>query len=69
MPINFNVNPVVNNKINKNSQEPLSVSKMGINELVDTPCDLLEEANLDKIKYDRISSTTYRLGVIYVYIQ
>ena len=51
MPINFNVNPVVNNKINKNSQEPLSVSKMGINELVDTPCDLLEEANLDNSTY------------------
>ena len=50
MAMSFNVKSVINIKTNKISQNPLSVSKLGINELVDDPCDLIEEANIDKFE-------------------
>ena len=32
---------------NKSSQNTLTISKMGINEVVETSCDLIEETNTD----------------------
>ena len=50
MAMSFNVKSVINNKTIENSQNPLLVSKMGINELVDHSCDLnIEETNIDNI--------------------
>ena len=45
--MNFNVTYAENNKINITSQNTLTVSKMVINEVVDTSCDLIEETNID----------------------
>ena len=45
--MNFNVTYAANNKINITSQNTLTVSKMVINEVVDTSCDLIEETNID----------------------
>ena len=47
--MSFNVKFVINIKANENSQNTLLVSQLGINELVDDPCDLIEEANIDNI--------------------
>ena len=51
MAMSFNVKSVISNKTIENSQNPLLVSKMGINELVDHSCDFIEETNIDKNIY------------------
>ena len=45
--MSFNVTYAVNNKINYSSQNTLTVCEMGINEVVDLSCDLIEETNID----------------------
>ena len=47
MAVNFNVTSVINIDENKTSQDPLSVSQLGFNEIVEDFCDLLEETNID----------------------
>ena len=42
MAMNLNVKSVTNIKINENSQNPLLVSKLGINELVEDHCDHID---------------------------
>ena len=49
MAVNFNVTSVINIEENENSQDPLSVSQLGFNEIVEDFCDLLEETNIDHV--------------------
>ena len=45
--MSFNVTYAVNNKIHYSPQNTLTVCEMGINEVVDLSCDLIEETNTD----------------------
>ena len=51
MAVNFDVMSVINIEENENSQDPLSVSQLGFNEIVEDFCDLLEETNIDHFCY------------------
>ena len=64
--MSFNVTYAVNNKINYSSQNTLTVCEMGINEVVDLSCDLIEETNIDienKIKIYRTRANSTRTQI------